>query len=183
MTNANDVSESVDGRFQAYRQYIDDVPQAGWFGIGPGLFQVAYPYQNISFRNYDPSVRQFAHEDFLQTTLEWGWLGTVWWTLLVAGGLYRAFRAYVQRDRFPSRTDRHLVLACILGVLGALVCAVFDFPLQIASVRLFFLVELALCWAAPSILTPPPRDPGRLHYPIRVSSKEIADTSGAWANS
>ncbi|HEX4140928.1 MAG TPA: hypothetical protein VHY09_11310, partial [Candidatus Methylacidiphilales bacterium] len=53
MTNANDVTESVSGRLDAYRQYLDDVPQAGLFGIGPGLFEVGYPYQNISFRNYD----------------------------------------------------------------------------------------------------------------------------------
>ena len=154
MTNAGDVSESVSGRWDAYQQYIDDVPEAGLFGIGPGLFQVGYPYQTISFRNYDPSVRQFAHEDYLQTTLEWGWVGTVWWTLLVVGGLWRAFHAYAQRDRFQSRTDRHLVLACILGVVATMIHALFDFPLQIASVRLFFLLELALCWAAPTLLAP-----------------------------
>ncbi len=154
MTNASDVSESLGGRWEAYGKYLDDVSEAGWFGIGPGLFQVGYPYQNASFRSYDPAVRQYAHEDYLQTTLEWGWLGTVWWTLLVAGGLWRAFHAYLQRERFQSRTDRHLVLACMLGVLGTLTQALFDFPLQVPSIRLFFLVELALCWAAPALLAP-----------------------------
>jgi hypothetical protein len=168
MTNSNDVSESVGGRWDAYRQYLNDVPQAGWFGIGPGLFEVGYPYQNISFRNYDPAVKQYAHEDYLQTTLEWGWLGTVWWALLVAGGLWRAVHAYAQRDRFQSRTDRHLVLAVILGVLGTLTHALFDFPLQVASIRLFFLLELALCWAAPALLAPLPGD-ARRRLPLSVS--------------
>ena len=173
MTNANDVSESVTGRWDAYRQYLGDVPQAGPFGIGPGLFQVGYPYQNISFRNYDPTVRQFAHEDFLQTTLEWGWVGTVWWTLLVYGGVWRAFHAYAQRDRFQSRTDRHLVLACILGVLGTLVHSLFDFPLQVASIRLFFLAELALCWAAPALLAPLPSKVRRVQHPFHIPPPDV----------
>jgi len=173
MTNSDDVSQSVDGRWKAYRQYLDDVPEAGWFGIGPGLFEVGYPYQNASFRNYDPSVRQFAHEDFLQTTLEWGWGGTVWWTLLITGALWRAFHVYSQRDRFESRTDRHLVLACILGVLGTLLHALFDFPLQIASIRLFFLVELALCWATPALLTPLPRGAPQLRHPLTLPPPDV----------
>jgi O-antigen ligase len=173
MTNANDVSESLGGRWDAYGQYLDDVPEAGWFGIGPGLFEVGYPYQNISFRNYDPVVRQYAHEDFLQTTLEWGWLGTVWWTLLVAGGLWRAFHAYAQRERFQSRTDRHLVLACILGVLGALTHALFDFPLQVPSIRLFFLLELALCWAAPALLAPLPGTVRPVAHPFPIPPPDV----------
>ena len=180
MTSSDDVSQSVDGRWQAYRQYLDDVPEAGWFGIGPGLFEVGYPYQNASFRNYDASVRQFAHEDYLQTTLEWGWVGTVWWTLLIAGGLWRAVHAYLQRERFQSRTDRHLVLACILGVLGTLLHALFDFPLQVASIRLFFLVELALCWAAPALLMSPPRAIRQFQRPLSIPPPDV-DEEGQYA--
>ncbi len=168
MTNASDVNQSVGGRWDAYRHYVDDLPEAGWFGIGPGLFEVAYPYKSSAFRSYDAAVRKYAHEDYLQTTLEWGWVGAVWWTLLVAGGLFRGFRAYVQRERFQSRIDRHVVLAGLVGVLGTLVFALFDFPLQIASIRLDFLLMLALCWTAPNLLAPPPRDPNRLHYPIAL---------------
>jgi O-antigen ligase len=161
MTNADDVSKSMDGRSQAYQRYLDDLPEAGWFGIGPGLFPVAYPYQTSAFHYADPVLRQYAHEDYLQTTLEWGWVGTVWWTLLVGVGLFRAFHAYAQRDRFHSRTDRHLVLAGILGVLATLAQSLFGFPLQIASIRLFFLLLLALCWASPGLLAPPERNPIR----------------------
>jgi O-antigen ligase len=172
MTDTAQVSESVNGRWVSYAQYLQAIPAVGWFGIGPGLFQVAFPYQESVFRNVGLGIREYAHEDFLQTTIEWGWLGTVWWTLLVFGGLYRALRTYARRDRFPSRTDRHLVLACVLGVLGALTHALFDFPLQIASIRLFFLVLLALCWASPRLLTPPPRDPKRIRYHIPVPPKD-----------
>ena len=172
MTDTEQVTESVNGRWVAYGQYLDAVPSVGFFGIGPGLFQVAFPYQASTFRNVGIGIREYAHEDFLQTTLEWGWLGTVWWAVLVAGGLYRALRTYAQRDRFASRTDRHLVLACVLGVLGALTHSLFDFPLQIASIRLFFLVLLALCWASPRLLTPILRDPNRIRYHIPVPPKD-----------
>ena len=125
-------------------------------------------------RNVGVGVRDYAHEDYLQTVLEWGWLGTVWWTLLVAGGLYRAIRTYSQRELFASKTERHLVLAAILGVCGTLAQSLVEFPLQVASLRLFFLVLLALCWASPQLLTMPPKEPStrrRYRLPIPASVK------------
>ena len=172
MTDTTEISQSIGGRWVSYGQYLQAAPSVGWFGIGPGLFQVAFPYQASDFRNVGIGIREYAHQDYLQTTLEWGWLGTVWWTLLVFGGLWRALRTYAMRERFPSRTDRHLVLAGVLGVLGTLTHALFDFPLQIASIRLFFLVLLALCWASPRLLTPPPRDPNRIRYHIPVPPRD-----------
>ena len=51
--------------------------------------------------------------------------------------------------------------SAILGVGGTLAQSLIDFPLQVASIRLFFLVLLALCWASPKVLTPPHgRQPG-----------------------
>ena len=157
MTNATEVSASFDGRWEAYQQYVNAVPAVGWFGLGPGLFQVAFPYQMSPLGNVSIAMRDYAHEDYLQTVLEWGWLGTLWWTLLVVGGLYRGIRTYMQRELFPSKTDRHLILAAILGVCGTLAQSLIDFPLQIASIRLFFLVLLAFCWASPKLLTTPPK--------------------------
>jgi O-antigen ligase len=138
------------------------VPEAGLFGFGPGMFQVAFPYQNSPARNVGIAVRDYAHEDYLQTVLEWGWMGAFWWSLLVAGGLYRAFRTYAQRELFTSKTERHLVLAAILGVCGTLAQALIDFPLQVASLRLFFLLLLAVCWASPQFLAARPRPPSAL---------------------
>ena len=113
-------------------------------------------------------MRDYAHQDYLQTVLEWGWLGTIWWTILVAGGLYRAIWTYQQRELFPSKTERHLVLAAILGVCGTLAESLIDFPLQVPSVRLYFLVLLALCWASPRLLSAPPVDPKRIRYRLPI---------------
>ncbi len=183
MTNAYEVSISFDGRRAAYEEYLNALPAVGWFGLGPGIFKIAFPYQLSAMRNVgEGAVHDFAHEDYLQTVLEWGWLGTVWWTLLVAVGLYRAIRTYARRELFPSKTDRHLVLAAILGVCGTLVQAAIDFPLQVASIRLFFLVLLAFCWASPNLLSAPteevsPRKRYRLPIPtdmakLKTSSRQ-----------
>jgi hypothetical protein len=78
---------------------------------------------------------------------------------------------------FPSKTDRHLVLAAILGVCGTLAQALVDFPLQVPSIRLAFLVLLALCWASPKILTTPPKDKTRIRYRLPIPSAELIKTS------
>jgi hypothetical protein len=169
MTDTAEVSASFDGRWAAYEMYLNAVPTVGWFGLGPGLFKIAFPYQISPLGNTSLALRDFAHEDYLQTILEWGWLGSLWWFLLIAGGLYRALKTYFRREFFPSKTDRHLVLAGILGVCGTLVQALIDFPLQVPSIRLFFLVLLALCWASPRILViPPPKPSSRIRYRLVI---------------
>ncbi len=182
ITETAEVSASATGRWYTYGEYLQALPVTGWFGLGPGLFQVAFPYQESDFRNVGVGIREYAHQDFLQTTLEWGWFGTIWWALLVGGGLYRGLKTYAQRERFTSRTDRHLVLGCVLGLLGTLTHSLFDFPLQIASIRLFFLLLLALCWASPELLTPlPPVEKPKLRrYKLPVPSeyyKKLAKSS------
>jgi hypothetical protein len=178
MTNATQFSASFDGRIGAYRQFVNAVPQVGLVGVGPGLFQLAFPYQTSPLGNITVGLREYAHEDYLQTVLEWGWLGTLWWTLLVAGGLYRAFQSHAQRELFASKTERHLLLAGIAGVLGTLAESLIDFPLQIASIRLFFMVLLALCWVSPQLLNKPrpPSTPFR-RYRLPVPEDLAVTTS------
>jgi len=178
ITNASEVSSSANGRWVDYQGDLNAVPAVGWFGLGPGLYKVAFPYQMSPMRNAGASVHDYAHEDYLQTVLEWGWLGALWWTLLVVGGLYRAFKTYSQRELFASKTEHHLLLAAILGVCGTLAQSLIDFPLQVASLRLFFIVLLALCWASPQILMRPPKNTSpRKHFRLPVPTAELLKTS------
>lgn len=171
MTNSEEVSASFHGRATAYHQFFNAAPSVGAFGLGPGLFHVAFPYELSPLGNTEIGLREYAHEDFLQTALEWGWFGTFFWTLIIVGGLFRAVRTYMQRELFPSKTDRHLVIGAILGVLGTLAQASIDFPLQIPSIRLPFLVLLAFCWASPRLLTKPLPNPDIKHYPLPVPAR------------
>jgi hypothetical protein len=172
MTDVSAMSSSLDGRWMAYQEYVNAVPEVGAFGLGPGLFSAGFPYQTSALGNISPWLRSYAHEDYLQGILEWGWFGVVWWTVLLVGGLYRAFRTYFRREMFPSKTDRHLVMGAILAVLGTMAQAFIDFPLQIVSIRLFFLVALALCWVSPKMLREPERrGERRRHFWIPVPAK------------
>jgi len=182
LTDTSEVSQSGGGRIEAYKEYVNGVPQVGFFGLGPGLFQVAFPYQISPLGNVSVGLREYAHEDYLQTTLEWGWFGTFWWTLFVGGGLYRAFKSHAKKEQFTSKTERHLLLAAILGVLGTLAESMIDFPLQIASIRLFFLVLLALCWVSPLLLSQPRRPSFamrryRLPIPAELATKPVTTSS------
>jgi hypothetical protein len=179
MTSEADFSSSANGRIEAYQQYADAVPAVGFLGLGPGLFKIAFPYQMSSLRDVgNPDVHDYAHEDYLQTALEWGWLGAFWWFLLIAGGLYRAIKSYSRRELFTSKTEHRLVLAAILGVAGTLTQALIDFPLQVTSIRLFFFVLLAFCWASPKLLaTPPKKHSHRKHFRLPIPSDELLKTS------
>ena len=182
MTNTTEVYESFGGRVDAYKQYLNAVPDSGWFGFGPGLFQLAFPYQTSPLGNVSVGLREYAHQDYLQTTLEWGWFGTVMWTLFVGGGVYQAFKCHGQKVLFTSKTERHLILAAILGVVGTLGEALIDFPLQIASIRLFFLVSLALCWISPLLLSRP-REKPRFHYRLPIPMDEADQEEALTTNS
>jgi hypothetical protein len=178
ITNTTEVAGGLEGRLADYQEDLNALPEAGAFGFGPGLYKVAFPYQLSPMRNAGSAVHDFAHEDYLQTALEWGWVGTLWWAILVAGGLYRGLRTYAQRERFASKTERHLLLGAILGVCGTLTHALVDFPLQIPSIRLFFLVLLAVCWASPGFLTPSQTEATpRRRYRLPIPSDELIKTS------
>lgn len=152
LTEVSNVSISAQGRWDAYGQYLDYLPNVGLGGIGPGQFSLAFPYQDSPLGNIEEGLREYAHEDYLQTLIEWGWCGALWWALLIFGGLYRAWSVYRRRQEFSSKTDRHLLLGCMIGIGGVLVHALFDFPLQVASIRLFFFLLLAICWSSRSLL-------------------------------
>src|SRR6266700_7966185 len=66
-----------DARWMATRVAIGALPDIGLFGFGPGTFRVVFPsYNNMSIYQA-PGIWRFLHEDYLQTALEWGWLGSI----------------------------------------------------------------------------------------------------------
>jgi hypothetical protein len=88
------------------------------------------------------------HEDYLQTALEWGWLGSALWALLFFGGIVVGIRSYKQYapDWAPRR--RLLQPLVIIALIGVALHAIIDFPLQIASIQLYVTTYLGLCWGS-----------------------------------
>jgi hypothetical protein len=145
------VSEQIpaDARWQASRVALDALPRAGFFGFGPGTFRVVFPGYNIGSSHAVPGSWRFLHEDYLQTVLEWGWLGSSLWALLFFGGItvgIVSYCRYAMRDWMPRR--RVMQPVAIIALVGVAIHALVDFPFQIESIQLYVATYLGVCWGS-----------------------------------
>jgi len=138
-----------DARWQASRVALRALPDVGLFGFGPGTFRVVFPTYNIGSVNQAPGTWRFLHEDYLQTLLEWGWLGAILWALLFFGGITVAIRSYKEYARMEW-TPRRRVLQplAIIALIGVALHALVDFPGQIESIQLYVATYLGFCWGS-----------------------------------
>jgi O-Antigen ligase len=137
-----------DARWQASRVALGALSDVGLFGFGPATFRVVFPsYNGVPIQRV-PGTWRFLHEDYLQTVLEWGWLGSILWTLLFFGGIAVGVRSYKRYapDWIPRR--RLLQPFVIIALIGVALHAMVDFPLQIASIQLYVATYLGLCWGS-----------------------------------
>lgn len=137
--------------------YVKMIPDAGVTGFGPGSFRAIFAeYQ----KEYDFGTRDFpdcwktglwqeAHQDYLQTIIEWGYLGAAGWAILLGGGMVRGVFQYVRLR--AGLSSRWLLLCSLLAIGATLVHSLIDFPLQIASIQLYACVLLAVCWSARAV--------------------------------
>jgi len=133
------------------------LPSAGFFGFGPGTFRAIFPAYS---KAADPPVAgqwRFLHEDYLQTAMEWGWLGSLLWAVMFFGGLANAvlcLRRQTALRRVSEFTQewswrRRLILPlAVIALAGVAVHALVDFPLQIVSIQLYVATYLGLCWGS-----------------------------------
>src|SRR6478752_6534007 len=138
-----------DARWLASRVAVRALPDAGLFGFGPGTFRVVYPTYNRSGSEQVPGTWRFLHEDYLQTLLEWGWIGGILWALLFFGGItvsIRSYKKHARREWTPRR--RVLQPLVIIALMGVAVHALVDFPVQIESTQLYLAMYLGLCWGS-----------------------------------
>ena len=125
------------------------LPHVGFFGFGPGTFRVVFPGYNVGSGRTLPGTWRFLHEDYLQTVLEWGWLGSTLWTLLFFGGIavaIRSYKTYGRREWTPRR--RMLQPLVTVALMGVALHALVDFPFQIESIQLYVATYLGICWGS-----------------------------------
>ncbi len=143
--------------------YLSMLPDAGLFGFGPGTFRAAFPGYQLTYDFGRRSFPEFwktqtwlqAHNDYLQTIIEWGYLGAIMWAIVFFSGICRAgliIKSIRGRDNPESQSGMDpLMIGCaLLAISGTLLHAIIDFPLQIASIQLYIAVLLGLCWYKPS---------------------------------
>ena len=135
--------------------YLNMVPDAGWLGFGPGTFQVVFPSYQHSYNFGEKQAPEFwtthfwahAHHDFLQTLIEWGYIGSGFWAVLIFGGFVLGLKKLIRTSDIESRS---IFFCALLGLAAVLGQAFFDYPLQIASIQLYFSVLLGVCWSGRS---------------------------------
>jgi len=139
----------TDARWQASRVALGALPQVGFFGFGPGTFRVVFPGYNIGSGHAVPGSWRFLHEDYLQTILEWGWLGSSLWALLFFGGIVVgifSYNRYALRNWMPRR--RVMQPVTMIALAGVALHALVDFPFQIESIQLYVATYLSVCWGS-----------------------------------
>jgi hypothetical protein len=171
------LSAETNPRTAAYLRLLQMIPDAGPTGFGPGTFDSSY-YSYVS--DSDLIMRGgawwVAHQDYIQTIVEWGWVGSAFWLILLASGmvlllahgarsksrpsisdetaeptsimLFLAQYGIDSSRLSPQRVKENLVLlAAFIACLSTALHAAVDFPMQIPSLQLYFLLWIALGWS------------------------------------
>ncbi len=138
-----------DARWQASRVAVRALPDAGLFGFGPGTFRVVFPIHNRGGSDQLPGTWRFLHEDYLQTLLEWGWIGGILWALLFFGGITVSIRGYKEHARREWTPRRRVLQPLVtIALIGVALHALVDFPGQIESIQLYVATYLGFCWGS-----------------------------------
>jgi hypothetical protein len=135
-----------EGRLLTDRVIIDQIlPFAAWTGTGPGSFE--YVFQSVVEYNKIPVEGYWdkAHNDHLQTLVEWGAGGYFCWAILFFGALIRGI---ILAWRGASLEAKLLGACGTLSLTGILIHAIGDFPLQISSLQLTALCIAGLLWGS-----------------------------------
>lgn len=135
------------------------MPDAGLWGMGPGNFAIAFPHYTEYLGGRLLGVWAFAHDDYMQMAVEWGWIGAAIWSVILFGGIVRGALVYWRRADL-ARPDSALLFVTTVALAGVAAHAAVDFPLQIASLQLYVATYLGLLWGAGYWSSPKLREGG-----------------------
>ena len=142
------VSKSFGTRLLAYQACWSMHTDSGLWGFGPGTFRICFPFYTNYLGDKIEGFWRFAHDDYLQALIEWGWIGAGVGAVLFGGGIGTGIFNYWRRGPLLARFDRMFLFTVILALIGVALHATVDFPLQIASLQLYAAVYLGISWGS-----------------------------------
>jgi hypothetical protein len=115
-------------------QWLGEVPV---FGYGPGTFADVFEAKTARMPNAPWGYWQHAHNDYLQSFLDWGWAGLALWLGLGTAVLCRIVAGF--RNRAADQDTAGMVEFGVMltALISVAVHAAFDFPLQIFAIQLY----------------------------------------------
>jgi len=130
-----DKDPSVHNRRVIYENARAMAEEHPWFGTGPGTFSTLYQFYRA---NPEDEWAAMAHNDWLETRITFGWVGTA---LLLAVLGVLGLKWFV-----PGGIPTSGVFIACLGISlgGCLLHATFDFPFQILSILTLFALLSAI---------------------------------------
>lgn len=137
---------TLGNRLEVDRACFAAAGSVAWTGAGPGTFPVFFPALQAVSANVPEGRWLAAHNDYLQTFLEWGAPGALAWSVYFFGALGRLIAGW--RRGGWCREDRAWGLGFALALAGTTVMAAVDFPLQVASLRLDVAVLAGVAWSS-----------------------------------
>ncbi len=134
-------------RLDTYHACLPMIQDGGWFGFGPGGFRWSFPEYAVELQKSSSGFWRFAHQDYLQTLIEWGMIGTLWWAMLFVPVLVRLNTLLKRLPGDLASGEHYMLRALALSILGLILYAMGDFPLQIYSIQLYLLTACSLIWS------------------------------------
>ncbi len=128
-------SDQMSRRTEIYQNALPIAHDFPVLGTGPGTFSSLYHlYRSDASQQW----AAYVHDDWLEVRITFGWVG---WSLIVLM-LVLALSRWFVGNGIPARWE--FVTMIWVAIAGCLMHAKFDFPFQIYSVVLLFLLLLAV---------------------------------------
>lgn len=138
---------TADARWPADATAWKALPDAGWLGLGPGVFRAIFPPYQLGASPALEGEWRFLHDDYLQAMLEWGRVAIVIFAFLFSGiGVAVWSLRHARGDWLPRQ--RAIIPLVVIALGSVAVHSAVDFPLQIASIQLYAATYLGICWGS-----------------------------------
>jgi O-antigen ligase len=152
LASAKGKDESMVERLLVSQVCFHMMSDSGIWGFGPGNFMACFPHYTAYLNGAVDGIWVYAHEDYLQAIVEWGYVGAAVLGVIFFGGIWTGWRRF--RGTPLAENDSVLLTVVLMALAGVAVHASFDFPLQIPSLQLYTATYLGICWGSPGFAAP-----------------------------